>query len=324
MVANVECSTDSQHCRSSKPQSDWRGTWRSTFLGKTPSKSFRIDCEDVYSDVLYRPFYCAKAPLAPFCSMNIPERNVIPRFSDMHPLNFKINWASKPFILTSPVKQWPIFNSWSIDHLLENYGSTVFRAECVDWTLEQYVQYMSDNEDESPLYLFDKSFKCKMSLEKNAYQPPDCFGDDLFDTLGKERPDHAWLIIGPERGGSTFHKDVSISVAVHQASDKPIHRFHVAERHFSLECCDSRSQILGYVSARRLSARSFCFGRSERGHQPFEYNGMAARVPRPSKETSRLYGGHLCCGRSFACTEWVVAPRREFESRHCRDPELRM
>lgn len=72
---------------------------------------------------------------------------------------------------------------------------------------------MTKNEDESPLYLFDKGFAEKMNIhighntDAAAYWPPECFGSDLFELLGDERPAHRWLIIGPQRSGSTFHKD---------------------------------------------------------------------------------------------------------------------
>lgn len=71
---------------------------------------------------------------------------------------------------------------------------------------------MNSNEDESPLYLFDKSFVEKMGLRvgnilDGNYWIPECFAEDLFAVLGEQRPDHRWLIMGPERSGSTFHKD---------------------------------------------------------------------------------------------------------------------
>jgi len=69
---------------------------------------------------------------------------------------------------------------------------------------------MSSNRDESPLYLFDKDFTTKpttngVSLAKD-YSIPGTFSDDLFTLLGNARPDHRWLIVGPKRSGSTFHK----------------------------------------------------------------------------------------------------------------------
>ena len=69
---------------------------------------------------------------------------------------------------------------------------------------------MNDNTDESPLYLFDRSFVEKMGLavgESGHYWAPECFGEDLFSILDEERPDCRWLIVGPKRSGSTFHKD---------------------------------------------------------------------------------------------------------------------
>jgi hypothetical protein len=121
--------------------------------------------------------------------------------------------------LTQPVREWPIFGKWTTNSLLRRYKDIIFRAEAVDWKLDKYVQYMENNKDESPLYLFDRSFVEKMNLhvgksEKYAsYWAPDCFGDDLFELLGSQRPDSRWLIMGPARSGSTFHKDPNATSA---------------------------------------------------------------------------------------------------------------
>lgn len=101
---------------------------------------------------------------------------------------------------------------WTVDSLLRDYADIEFRAEAVDWTFSTYAKYMNQNCDESPLYLFDRSFAEKMGIEVGqvanaAYWRPDCFGPDFFEVLGDERPAHRWLIVGPERSGSTFHKD---------------------------------------------------------------------------------------------------------------------
>ncbi|KAL9060493.1 MAG: hypothetical protein Q9162_000666 [Coniocarpon cinnabarinum] len=88
--------------------------------------------------------------------------------------------------------------------------------------MNTYVQYMQGNGDESPLYLFDSRFAEKMGLEIDDgmrgrvdsaadsqvdYTPPIAFSPDLFTVLGKERPSHRWLIMGPPRSGSSFHTD---------------------------------------------------------------------------------------------------------------------
>jgi hypothetical protein len=100
--------------------------------------------------------------------------------------------------------------------LCAKHGNQSFQAEAVNWPLAAYFEYMSNTKDESPLYLFDRAFVDKMGLQVGRdgdYEPPDCFKEDLFTVLGNQRPDHQWLIIGPERSGSTFHKDPNATSA---------------------------------------------------------------------------------------------------------------
>jgi hypothetical protein len=81
------------------------------------------------------------------------------------------------------------------------------------------MSYMRHSSDESPLYLFDRAFASKLSITIGkdapgaAYWPPTCFGSDLFSVLGDQRPDSRWLIMGPARSGSTFHKDPNATSA---------------------------------------------------------------------------------------------------------------
>lgn len=124
-----------------------------------------------------------------------------------------------PFILTSPVKEWPIYGKWTPESLLDKFPEVQFRAEAVDWPMQTYMQYISNSSDESPLYLFDRAFVEKTgisvgrSIPDAAYWPPVCFGEDLFDVLGDHRPDCRWMIMGPKRSGSTFHKDPNATSA---------------------------------------------------------------------------------------------------------------
>ncbi|KAK2752389.1 hypothetical protein FQN55_007429 [Onygenales sp. PD_40] len=193
----------------------WHGTWHATYLNLPPSKVASPDCSHLFSDTLHRPFYCAHVSLSTY-TKNIPARNQIPRLPDLTEAEFQQSWTNKPFILTEPVKTWPVYRDWSPDLLLKKYGNVLFRAEAVDWPLHTYIDYMNNNTDESPLYLFDRSFVEKMDLSSNdppAFQPPPCFGTDLFSHLGPHRPDNRWLIIGPARSGSTFHKDPNATSA---------------------------------------------------------------------------------------------------------------
>lgn len=165
----------------------------------------------MFSDVLHRPFVCSNISLDQYCC-NIPQINEIKRFQDLTYEDFAAKWADKPFILTECIKSWPVTRSWNLTKLLKLYRDVEFRAEAVDWSFSTYFEYMTRNQDESPLYLFDRKFAEKMSMtvgksDDAAYWKPDCFGPDLFELLGAERPAHRWLIIGPARSGSTFHKD---------------------------------------------------------------------------------------------------------------------
>ncbi|GJP91782.1 hypothetical protein AnigIFM60653_011387 [Aspergillus niger] len=198
----------------------WKGTWRSTYLNIPPSEECILDCSNLFSDVLHRPFHCAHISLDPYIK-NIPARNQIARLPDLSFEEFNEKWSDTPFILTEPVKQWPAYKQWSVNMLLDHYGEVVFRAEAVDWPFHTYVDYMHNNSDESPLYLFDRAFVSKMGLKvgqpdqepEATYWPPGCFGEDFFSVLGNDRPDRQWLIIGPERSGSTFHKDPNATSA---------------------------------------------------------------------------------------------------------------
>ncbi|KAI6093822.1 Clavaminate synthase-like protein [Hypoxylon rubiginosum] len=190
----------------------WKGTWRSTHLKAPTDWRANIDCSNVFSDVIHRPFACAHVALEKYSS-SIPAGNQISQFERLGYDDFAKNWSSKPFILTDCIQRWPVCGEWNISELQRRYSDIKFRAEAVDWPFSTYHEYMTKNEDESPLYLFDKGFAEKMNIhighntDAAAYWPPECFGSDLFELLGDERPAHRWLIIGPQRSGSTFHKD---------------------------------------------------------------------------------------------------------------------
>ena len=187
---------------------DWRGTWRRTVLHLNADQEARISCENVVSEVLVQPYLNATIDLSRFERI----KNSIPRFTAMGSKEFGGGWYAKPFILQGIVSKWPAYKKWDIQYLLDQFpsGDATFQIESVEWSLPTYIEYMSSNRDESPLYLFDKDFATKttangIALEED-YTIPETFREDLFILLGKARPDHRWLIVGPKRSGSTFHK----------------------------------------------------------------------------------------------------------------------
>ncbi len=114
-----------------------------------------------------------------------------------------------------------MYGKWTSQYLLDNFPDVKFTAEAVDWPISTYLTYANNNTDESPLYLFDRLFAEKTNTPTNlppfhpqaAYWTPPCFGADLFSHLGPQRPDSRWLILGPARSGSTFHKDPNATSA---------------------------------------------------------------------------------------------------------------
>ena len=194
---------------------EWRGSWRSSLRGLATTHLPEINCRNVFSDVLHRPFLCSRIDVQRFANETAFPK-AIPRLDDLTTDVFNESWTARPFMMTQPVKRWPVYQAWSWKVLEERFSETTFRAEAVDWSLRQYMSYSRTTVDESPLYLFDRAFVDKMGLSVGPdgdYDAPLCFQEDLFTVLGDERPDHRWLIVGPERSGSTFHKDPNATSA---------------------------------------------------------------------------------------------------------------
>lgn len=218
------------------PPLKWRGSWRLSVLEIAPEDlaNLKLPGNLLCSDVLYRPFQCSQIDYDKLfhdliqdekeyrdtCMKNLEHKmpmptipgGHIPRLSEssLTQADFDSKWNKEPFILVNSNKsRWP---QWDLKSLLERFSSVKFRQEAVQWPLSLYSEYLANNCDESPLYLFDCSSNAMKTLQKE-YDVPQLFQQDLFTLFQHCRPDHAWLIIGSKRSGSTFHKDPNYTSA---------------------------------------------------------------------------------------------------------------
>jgi oxalate decarboxylase/phosphoglucose isomerase-like protein (cupin superfamily) len=197
----------------------YTGDWRKTFI-QCFRPDFKLEertpvlAKGIYSDQLYQPWYYASVELAAFVGADAPE--TVDRRHNLSLEDFirEYEQPNRPVIIADGAKHWPALTRWTKDELLKRYGKTIFRAERVDIQLEDYWNYAEQQCDESPLYLFDRDFTSRCPEMEQEFQVPVYFKEDLFSLFGAEtRPDYRWLIIGPARSGSTFHKDPNATSA---------------------------------------------------------------------------------------------------------------
>jgi histone arginine demethylase JMJD6 len=116
-----------------------------------------------------------------------------------------------------PVEEdWPAAGTWSIEGLRQIYRDTRFRCGDDDdgyplrVKLDYFTKYMKYNTDDSPLKIFDGTFDENPEAKKllKDYKVPSYFNDDLFKHVGESRrPPYRWILIAPERSGTSVHID---------------------------------------------------------------------------------------------------------------------
>ncbi|XP_022982916.1 F-box protein At5g06550 [Cucurbita maxima] len=187
-------------------------TWKSTYLAAFyPSfddsvigiSGLRV--RDFYSDYLFQSWLCANLEMKP----EWLERDNIVRRKGISVEEFILNFEepNKPVLLEGCLNNWVAREKWNRDYLIQLCGDVRFSVGPVDMKLEEFFLYSDQAREERPLYLFDPNFADKVPRLGSEYDVPEYFREDLFGVLGKERPDHRWIIIGPLGSGSSFHID---------------------------------------------------------------------------------------------------------------------
>ena len=199
-------------------------------------KPIRVD--GIYSDVFYRTFLCRRFDFDKDDSF-VDNIDRVPA-SEMDAARF-INTYEQPnipVIIEGAASSWPALQKWSSLEYVRNVTTDTetsialaFRATSgtasvpANFTLDAYWQYCNSQaalHDESPLYLFDRTFAKRAPKLHQDYQPLICktvpylspdasHGHDLFGLLDTptsgRRPDFQWMICGPHGSGSAFHID---------------------------------------------------------------------------------------------------------------------
>lgn len=167
-----------------------------------------------YSDLLYQPHFCARLDFPrEWLEVENVERVAGPGLTHRC-FEERFDKPNRPCILTGVVARWPACVKWDRAYLELAFAGETVHAGGYEFEPRDYFDYSEKNQDEQPLYLFDKEFARKAPGLLEDFSPPECFGEDLFAVLGEEeRPDYRWLIAGPTRSGSFFHKDPNATSA---------------------------------------------------------------------------------------------------------------
>uniref|UniRef100_A0A0K0D2A4 JmjC domain-containing protein n=1 Tax=Angiostrongylus cantonensis TaxID=6313 RepID=A0A0K0D2A4_ANGCA len=122
-----------------------------------------------------------------------------------------------PCVITGLTRNWKAHENWTIRKLAQKYGNVRFKCgerkygRPVMLKFKYYAEYMRENDDDSPLYIFDDSFGERKYTKKllSDYEVPLIFRDNLFEILGthEKRPQYRWIVIGPARSGTNIHVD---------------------------------------------------------------------------------------------------------------------
>lgn len=219
----------------------WKDMWFHSYYNRRKGKNNMsvvsnlprhrpIHVHGVYSDTFYRSFLCRSFALDPTWleQSNVSREDAASLLTET--FLTKYERANIPVIIQGATTSWPAIQKWTNpNYLIEKTKECIsFRATSgsapypAQFSMKAYLDYCASSAakmDEAPLYLFDRSFAIQApdlfqdyypSLQKTCpYFSPDApHGHDLFGLLGDgRRPDHKWIILGPQRSGSNFHID---------------------------------------------------------------------------------------------------------------------
>jgi hypothetical protein len=189
----------------------WRGSWQATFRARAalPPLAASVSAHGLFSDVLFASFLARHAAFddAWLARESIERRDAATLSVDEFRRAFEA--ANRPLLITGipsvarAVQQWH-----DRSYLLSCFGAQPVHARGTDMPLSEFFAYADANDDEMPLYVFDKAAFDKCPRLAADFDVPAYFSDDCFALLPADvRPSFRWLLIGHRRSGSSWHKD---------------------------------------------------------------------------------------------------------------------
>eukprot|EP00439_Symbiodinium_sp_Y106_P072871 s497_g13.t1 len=128
--------------------------------------------------------------------------------------NFGQEYQSRslPALINGAMHRWPAMGRWSLENFAADFGHQKIICDHrfgIRMRFNDFRDYMAEQEDDTPLYLFDHAFgeypatKTLLCDYEAARRSRVCRSLDQ----GRLRPPFRWLLLGPRRSGSTLHKD---------------------------------------------------------------------------------------------------------------------
>ena len=138
--------------------------------------------------------------------------------STINPDSFFERYSSRniPVIIRGYFNDWPAISDkkWDLDQLLKRFKHVQFKVGEDDngrklrVKMKTFMDYMSHQTDDSPLYLFESGMDGNTKSLRKHYRIPDLFPGDFLNLVGRvNKPPHKWFCIGPKRSGTTVHRD---------------------------------------------------------------------------------------------------------------------
>eukprot|EP00435_Cladocopium_sp_Y103_P017471 s1580_g4.t1 len=112
-------------------------------------------------------------------------------------------WACEKLGRTAAVGRW----RW--DDFFKRFGQSHFKVGKDDHgqTVRLRADYFEQQQDDSPVYLFDNHFRHEKKAILQDYHVPSYFPDDYMSLCEDDRPPYRWVGVGPRRSGTIMHQD---------------------------------------------------------------------------------------------------------------------